>query len=103
MNIRSLKKKLVDLYNPEHETSEECYVTLDKFLEKVYKEYKVTGAELQTFQDKTKNYVINGAYNDVISILEISKYTRSELNLRLDAFEDAVSLYAAALSFRKED
>ena len=96
MTIRKTKKKLVDLYTPEHETSEECYVALDKFLEKVYKEYKVTGAELQTFQDKTKNYVINGTYNDIISILEIPQYTRYELNLHLDAFEDVVSLYAAA-------
>jgi hypothetical protein len=96
------KKKLVDLYNQNQETSDECYEAFDDFIDDVCKSNNTNWNELTKFQEKTKNHVINEYYNDIITFLEMHEEGQYQLNLCLDRFIDIVSVYASAIEEREE-
>jgi hypothetical protein len=106
MTLRDLKKKVVDLFVPNEETSEpdegtteECWQALEEFLAEVHKENNVSEEELQDFQQRAKNGLISDTMNDIISLLEVSVgYSQYELNNLLDRYADVVSLYSCAIA-----
>lgn len=98
----SKKRDLINLYNPSQETSKECYLALDSFIEEVFTNNNVSWVKLSIFQDKTRNFVIDEKYNDILSILKMCEASHYDLDLYLDAFVDVIELYAAVLSTVKK-
>ena len=99
-NLNTLKAQLLNLYKPEHETSEECWDTFEQFINLLFKENDMTEQDLEDFRNKTTALVID-KYNNLITLFEMSECEKYQLDRNLDEFASLVSLYGCALAVAK--